>query len=855
MSLLANRFIPLRLIPLISTIVLFLILRSPPAWTLDIGTPGDARFTSGFSIAETSDNNETTFRWSMKQTRLVLHGFTSSNTALSMRLYGDERARQDDWHIHIETTPHKQPGADTQHPLARLNVAYGWRVYHVLLPQAATTQGLHPVSLALTSSTYRFSPTDHRDLGVPVDYVRLSPLARATPPLVPPLIRALFYGWLLAIVAELAWRLDHTIFPRSTRFAPLRTGPLVSIAAIALALWAWHNPYTLAWALPPTPWALGLATLILVLHSSSTTTHLASNNAPILSTQPPTTPPQHPFHPHRPLILALIFLIALLLRFYDITTLPYGLWRDEANHGLIALRILEDPSYRPIYAITPSVNMPALGLYPFALAIKLLGIHPWSMRPVTALAGALTVLPLYALTARLTGRTTIALLAAAFLATSSWHITISRFSFPTVFDPLLTLTALWLLLVGMQHSADRSETRQHNRVQWLSLLLAGVCLGLALQTYHTGRIVPVVAGVLLLLVLLHHRHAWQRWLKGTLVIGAGFLLITAPLLIYAFQHPSAFNNRMSGVFLLSDEALQGHAPLAVLDDSLGKHTLMFNLRGDSNGRHHAPGHPMLDIVTGVGFLAGCVVLLRHLRTWQALFVLLALALSLLPSLLAVEGPHAMRSIGAASFACIIAATGWVALIHRLANNALPVLHQRRPRYTAFVTLVLLALTLNTWTYFISMPTNPQVWLSFYPVHTRVGAYLRKQANTHGTQALEDIYVQSKLTHNAVLQYLTHNLPVQTFDKDEATTSHPASTDDLFIFSGYEDPQHIAAIAPQLGINPAPIMVGPPLPDTTTPSFRIYQHRHHSGKNARHIPPIQTFSERFTQKGSGERYPP
>src|SRR6185369_15249924 len=107
--------------------------------------------------------------------------------------------------------------------------------------------------------------------------------------------------------------------------------------------------------------------------------------------------------------------------------------------------MLQDDSYRPIYIADNRVNMPALGLYPFALAIKLWGVHPWSMRPVTALAGALTVFPLYGLVARLTRRRGVALLAAAFLAVSSWHITISRFSFPTIFDPLFALTGCWLL--------------------------------------------------------------------------------------------------------------------------------------------------------------------------------------------------------------------------------------------------------------------------------------------------------------------------------------------------------------------------------------------------------------------------
>ena len=40
-------------------------------------------------------------------------------------------------------------------------------------------------------------------------------------------------------------------------------------------------------------------------------------------------------------------LLALALRMWDLGGLPFGLWRDEARHGLVALRILDDPDYRP----------------------------------------------------------------------------------------------------------------------------------------------------------------------------------------------------------------------------------------------------------------------------------------------------------------------------------------------------------------------------------------------------------------------------------------------------------------------------------------------------------------------------
>src|SRR4029450_13144721 len=98
-------------------------------------------------------------------------------------------------------------------------------------------------------------------------------------------------------------------------------------------------------------------------------------------------------------------------------------------------------------------------------------------------------------------------------------------------------------------------------------------------------------------------------------------------------------------------------PLARLDESVGRHLLMFNVRGDSNGRHAAPTRPMLAFVTGLGFLAGIVALLRRRADWRSQFLLAALAIGLLPRLLAVDSPHGTRSIDALPIGCIVAALG------------------------------------------------------------------------------------------------------------------------------------------------------------------------------------------------------
>jgi hypothetical protein len=178
----------------------------------------------------------------------------------------------------------------------------------------------------------------------------------------------------------------------------------------------------------------------------------------------------------------------------------------------------------------------------------------------------------------------------------------------------------------------------------------------------------------------------------------------------------------------------------------------------------------------------------------------------------------MRSIGAVAYACIIAALGWVWLAGLL-GRVLPAV--ARPASVALLPLVVVvALGVNAWTYFVYMPTEPRVWTSFYPVHTQVGVYLRQVSNEHGPQALEQIVVEDKLADNAVYRYLTHGLPVATYT--EQNVGQYAAPGTLFVMSGYTYEDHIRKLMPYVDATDEPAMAGPNLPGhDDMPAFVVY----------------------------------
>ncbi|HEV3201887.1 MAG TPA: glycosyltransferase family 39 protein, partial [Bryobacteraceae bacterium] len=128
-------------------------------------------------------------------------------------------------------------------------------------------------------------------------------------------------------------------------------------------------------------------------------------------------------------LLLLILSIAGFLRLYRFTTIPPGLYRDEAMNGSNALEVLETGRFQVFYP----ENGGREGLYinVATVFISVCGNKAWVLRLPAAIFGILTVWGVYLLVAELASVET-ALLAAFFLATCFWHIDFSRIAFRAI---------------------------------------------------------------------------------------------------------------------------------------------------------------------------------------------------------------------------------------------------------------------------------------------------------------------------------------------------------------------------------------------------------------------------------------
>ena len=121
------------------------------------------------------------------------------------------------------------------------------------------------------------------------------------------------------------------------------------------------------------------------------------------------------------LFVVVLFAFALGLRLVKIGTLPFGLWYDEALYGMVASRILNDPSFRPVHI----ADVPAGFIYLIAGSFAFLGESRNAIRVPAAILGAGSVVALFYF-ARSAFGLTAAIGSSLLLAVPRWHLTVSR---------------------------------------------------------------------------------------------------------------------------------------------------------------------------------------------------------------------------------------------------------------------------------------------------------------------------------------------------------------------------------------------------------------------------------------------
>ncbi|TAM47607.1 MAG: hypothetical protein EPN53_11695 [Acidobacteria bacterium] len=547
--------------------------------------------------------------------------------------------------------------------------------------------------------------------------------------------------WALLVAAGLAggfalrrmsaWLDDERPEPRPAPAAAARS-TAVALACLGLAslltAWLMHRlwPDYYAWHGTFLPWVAALAVTTaagFLLGSSASPAEDANPGAgpgaAVPARETAETPRQAGLSGRVTLVLFLVIAaLALFVRVYRIGEIPAGIYVDETNGGLDALRILEGGGATPFGV--GWYGTPTGYEYYMAAVFKILGATWAGLKAASIIPAFLTVLAMYPLGRLLFGRLG-GLGAMAFLAFSRWHMTMSRWGWNEVVPPLFQVVATFLLLRGMR---DRRSS---------DFVLGGLVSGLMMYTYLSSRLALATLGCFAAYYLVVAPEgpiaAWKRQWRGLVLFLFAWVVAVAPIAVTHITDPFTFFNRVNEISIFKDIREAGsYEPLR---RNIEDHLKFFNQIGDHQGKHNLPDEPEADPLTGLLLVIGLGHALLALRDRRRGLLVLWLLFGMAGGVFSSnhESPQSYRTLTAAPAVALFAgdalaraSSGIAAGLAALLGGAAAAL--RRRRWLAVrVALVLLGWTFSaaweTTVYFGRQAESPSYRAGFNPVENGV----------------------------------------------------------------------------------------------------------------------------------------
>jgi 4-amino-4-deoxy-L-arabinose transferase-like glycosyltransferase len=474
--------------------------------------------------------------------------------------------------------------------------------------------------------------------------------------------------------------------------------------------------------------------------------------------------------------LAFILLLAAFLRFWQLDSLPPGLYHDEAYNGLDALSLLNgetfpifyegwelyaadahkdrpvEESQRPIF-FEGNFGREPLHIYLMALSISVFGPTPFAIRFVPAAAGVAAVFMTYLAAGILLGRGQregvgdryrgwMPLFAAFMMAVFYPAVTFSRFGIRAMlFVPISTAVVyfFWrgIRTVDQKLRDDSDQPFTSFNVQlgtftpgWF--ILAGFFLGLGLYTYAAARIFPLLFVAFVILWFWRDRQAMRHQWGNIAVMALMAFFVALPLLLYFLRYPYFFIFRSRYVANRGAGTYPGQ-PWLTWFNNIRRVALGLVWEGEMHLRHNLPGRPFLDPVQSFFTTLGFIHIIQQRLRRHHVFLALWFLIMLLPSLLSGDAPHFGRMIGAAPPAAMLAALGadWLARtiggrLSRQGNVEQELLNTYSRRFGigfwVLIPLFLISCAITVRDYFQQYANHPDLAAAFYVSDWELGQY-------------------------------------------------------------------------------------------------------------------------------------
>jgi hypothetical protein len=306
--------------------------------------------------------------------------------------------------------------------------------------------------------------------------------------------------------------------------------------------------------------------------------------------------------------MGVLLAVAAALRLPFLGSTFTGLQLDEANSLIDSAGVLTGELRSPFRTVWG--GNPSFTHFPLALFYRLFGQELWVARLLAALT-SLVALSYFHRWVRLFVPTGPAAAASFLFAVSWWHLFYALSPFHNIFQLAIELAALF-------HMEKALRGGRREDAWW-----AGVLGASAVMSYISGRLVPIIMAVVVLIAWVNSRRA-GLW-KPVAVAALGFLWLFGPYILYIRENPHEFLARGQELNIFSAMSRMEKPEAAkFFRDKVSATLLSTNwpAEGVVDPRFNVPGNPFLDPVAGVLFVLGAATLLagprgRFLTTFLA----------------------------------------------------------------------------------------------------------------------------------------------------------------------------------------------------------------------------------------------
>lgn len=193
------------------------------------------------------------------------------------------------------------------------------------------------------------------------------------------------------------------------------------------------------------------------------------------------------------LFLGLIFILAIFLRFYNLSSFPVGFHQDEASLGYNGYSLMltgkdDNGNKFPLYVDMFGDNRPSGYHYLTIIPIKIFGLNEFATRFPGAFFGSISVLAVFFFVNVIFKDKKLGLISALLIAIAPWNFVLSRASAEAII-------ALFFIIIGFSLFFRSLENKKARHV-----FISAILMIASFFFYHTPRVfVPMLFLVFILM--------------------------------------------------------------------------------------------------------------------------------------------------------------------------------------------------------------------------------------------------------------------------------------------------------------------------------------------------------------------